>query len=161
MKRALACVEADGREWTRHATRDLCSWGTCLHTVRFYQTPAGREVIKEWLRSFEKPDRAILGYDLKRVQLGFPIGLPLCRSLGGGLWEVRSSLAGNREARMIFFHDAEHQALVVVHGFIKKSQKTPKAEIDVAMRRLKERGLYEAANVRNEVPRSVGPLHAR
>ncbi len=64
-----------------------------MHTVRFYQTPAGRCVIQEWLRSFDKPDRAILGYDLKRVQFGFPMGLPLCRSLGGGLWEVGRALA--------------------------------------------------------------------
>ena len=112
-----------------------------MHTVRFYETPSGRPVILEWLRSFDKPDRAILGFDLKRVQFGFPMGLPLSRSLGGGLWEVRSSLGGNREVRMIFFHDAEHQALVVVHGFIKKSQKTPPADIEIASRRMKERGL--------------------
>lgn len=112
-----------------------------MHTVLFYQTPSGRPVIQEWLRSFDKPDRAILGYDLKRIQIGFPMGLPLCRSLGGGLWEVRSSLGGNREGRMIFFHDAAHEALVVVHGFIKKSQKTPKADIDIAFRRMKERSL--------------------
>ena len=112
-----------------------------MHTVLFYQTPVGRPVISEWLRSFDKPDRAILGFDLKRVQFGFPMGLPLCRSLGGGLWEVRSSLSGNREVRMIFFHDTAHQALVVVHGFIKKSQKTPKADIEIASRRMKERSL--------------------
>jgi phage-related protein len=112
-----------------------------MHTVLFYRTASGRPIIQEWLRDFDKPDRAILGFDLKRVQLGFPMGLPLCRSLGGGLWEVRSSLNGNREARMIFFHDPAHGALVVVHGFIKKSQKTPKAEIDIAMRRMKERSL--------------------
>jgi len=112
-----------------------------MHTVFFYQTPSGRSVIKEWLRSFDKPERAVLGEDLKTLQIGFPMGLPLCRSLGGGLWEVRSSLAGNREARMIFFHDAKAKALVVVHGFLKKSQKTPKAEIDIALRRMKERSL--------------------
>lgn len=112
-----------------------------MHTVLFYRTVTGRDVIKEWLRSFDKPDRAILGYDLKRVQIGFPMGLPLCRSLGGGLWEVRSSLGGNREVRMIFFHDTAHKALVVVHGFLKKSQKTPKAEIDIAVRRMRERSL--------------------
>ena len=112
-----------------------------MHTVHFYQTPTGRPVILEWLRAFDKPDRAILGFDLKRVQLGFPMGLPLCRSLGGGLWEVRSSLSGNREVRMIFFHDAAHRTLVVVHGFIKKSQKTARAEIEIASRRMKERSL--------------------
>lgn len=109
-----------------------------MHTVRFYQTPAGRQVIQEWLRSFDKPDRAILGADLARVQFGFPMGLPLCRSLGGGLWEVRSSLGGNREVRMIFFHEARQKMLVVVHGFIKKTQKTPHADIDIASRRMKE-----------------------
>ncbi len=109
-----------------------------MHTTRFYETPSGRPVILEWLRSFDKPDRAILGFDLERVQLGFPMGLPLCRSLGGGLWEVRSSLGGNREVRMIFFHETEQKMLVVVHGFIKKSQKTPKADIEIASRRMKE-----------------------
>ena len=112
-----------------------------MHTVLFYRTATGRPVIKEWLRSFDKPDRAVLGEDLKTLQIGFPMGLPLCRSLGGGLWEVRSSLAGNREARMIFFHDAKAKALVVVHGFLKKSQKTPKADLDLALRRMKERSL--------------------
>lgn len=112
-----------------------------MHSVYFYQTSNGRPVLLEWLRAFDKSDRAILGFDLKRVQLGFPMGLPLCRSLGGGLWEVRSSLGGNREVRMIFFHDPEHQALVVVHGFVKKSQKTPKSEIDIAIRRMRERSL--------------------
>ena len=109
-----------------------------MHTVLFYRTLAGRDVIRKWLRSFDKPDRAILGYDLKRIQIGFPMGLPLCRSLGGGLWEVRSSLGGNREVRMIFFHDLQAKALVVVHGFLKKSQKTPKADLDLAYRRMKE-----------------------
>lgn len=109
-----------------------------MHTVRFYQTPAGRPVIQEWLRAFDKPDRAILGEDLKRIQFGFPMGLPLCRSLGGGLWEVRSSLGGNREVRMIFFHEPRQKMLVVVHGFIKKTQKTPHADIEIASRRMKE-----------------------
>ena len=109
-----------------------------MHTIRFYETLAGRPVILEWLRSFDKPDRAILGADLARVQFGFPIGLPLCRSLGGGLWEVRSSLGGNREVRMIFFHETRQKMLVVVHGFIKKTQKTPHADIDIASRRMKE-----------------------
>jgi phage-related protein len=109
-----------------------------MHTVLFYRTAAGNDVIKDWLRAFEKPDRAILGEDLKTVQFGFPMGLPLCRSLGQGLWEVRSSLTGNREARMIFYHDSDAEALVVLHGFLKKSQKTPKGEIDLALRRKRE-----------------------
>lgn len=109
-----------------------------MHTVLFYRTAAGNEIIMDWLRSFDKPDRAVLGEDLKTVQFGFPMGLPLCRSLGQGLWEVRSSLTGNREARMIFYHDSDAEALVVLHGFLKKSQKTPKGEIDTALRRKRE-----------------------
>ena len=110
-----------------------------MHSVLFYQTAMGKETIKEWLRSFDKDDRAILGEDLMTVQFGFPMGLPLCRSLGQGLWEVRSTLSdGRREARMIFYQDAQAEALVVLHGFIKKSQKTPKAEIDIALKRKRE-----------------------
>ena len=109
-----------------------------MHTVLFYRTAAGNDVVKDWLRSFEKPDRAILGEDLKTVQFGFPMGLPLCRSLGQGLWEVRSSLTGNREARMIFYHDSDAEALVALHGFLKKSQKTPRPDIELALRRKRE-----------------------
>ena len=109
-----------------------------MHTILFYRTLADRPVVKEWLRAFDKADRAVLGEDLKAIQIGFPMGLPLCRSLGGGLREMRTSLAGNREVRLIFFHDAKAKALVVVHGFIKKSQKTPKADLDLAFRRMKE-----------------------
>ena len=105
----------------------------------FYRTASGNEIIKEWLRSFDRADRAILGEGLLTVQLGFPLGLPLCRSLGQGLWEVRSTLSrGRREARMIFYHDAQAQALVVLHGFIKKSRTTPKADIEIALKRKRE-----------------------
>ena len=112
-----------------------------MFTVRFYETAAGNKVLRDWLRGFAKEDRAVLGEDLKTVQIGFPMGLPLCRSLGNGLWEVRSTLPMMRaEARMIFFQDSSAHALVVVHGFIKKSQKTPKRDIDIALRRKAEVG---------------------
>jgi phage-related protein len=104
----------------------------------FYETRNGRQIVLEWLRSFSREDRAVLGEDLKTVQFGFPMGLPLCRPLGKGLWEVRSTLTKNQEARLIFYHDDDAQALVVLHGFIKKSQKTPKAEIDIALKRKRE-----------------------
>lgn len=109
-----------------------------MHRVLFYETAAGNRVVRNWLKSFSKEDRQTLGEDLKTVQFGFPMGLPLCRSLGNGLWEVRSSLARNIEARMVFYHDSGAQALVVLHGFIKKAQRTPKAEIDLALRRKRE-----------------------
>ncbi|MDR7116867.1 type II toxin-antitoxin system RelE/ParE family toxin [Caulobacter sp. BE254] len=110
-----------------------------MFTVLFYETATGNKVVKDWLRSFAKEDRTVLGEDLKTVQIGFPMGLPLCRALGNGLWEVRSTLPVKRaEARMIFYQDSDAGALVVVHGFIKKAQKTPKRDIDIALRRKRE-----------------------
>lgn len=110
-----------------------------MFDARLYETSAGKKVVRDWLRSFAKEDRAILGEDLKTLQIGFPMGLPLCRSLGAGLWEVRSTLPIMRvEARMIFFQDSRVQTLVIVHGFIKKSQKTPRRDIETALRRKAE-----------------------
>ena len=104
--------------------------------VVFYETPAGREPVREWLRSLNKVDRSAIGADILSVQCGWPLGLPLCRSLGRDLWEVRSTLPSKRIARLIFaFDDGE---LVILNGFIKKTQKTPQDEIDLAHKRLKE-----------------------
>ena len=90
----------------------------------------------DWLRGLSKADRQAIGLDLMRVQFGWPIGRPLVGSLKDGLWEVRSSLRSQRIARLILcFHD---QVLVVLHGFIKKSQKTPEGDLDLARRRRKE-----------------------
>jgi phage-related protein len=81
-------------------------------------------------------DRHCIGHDLAVVQFGWPVGLPLCRALGGGLWEVRSSLPSRRIARVLFFF---HRGQIgVVHGFIKKTQKTPPDDIDLARKRMRE-----------------------
>ncbi len=104
--------------------------------VWFYRTEAGGSPVLDWLRGLDKPDRHAIGLDLMRVQFGWPIGRPLVRSLKDGLWEVRSSLPSQRIARLILcFHD---QMLVVVHGFIKKTQKTPADDLALAKRRMKE-----------------------
>ncbi len=104
--------------------------------VRFYRSSTGREPVLEWLRSLDREDRRAIGLDLMRVQFGWPIGMPLVRSLKDGLWEVRSSLPSRKIARLILcFH---HQTLVVLHGFIKKTQTTPAEELDLAKRRMKE-----------------------
>lgn len=104
--------------------------------VRFYKSSAGREPVLEWLRSLDQEERHTIGLDLMRVQFGWPIGMPLVRSLKDGLWEVRSSLPGQKIARLILcFHE---QTLVVLHGFIKKTRKTPVEELDLAKRRMKE-----------------------
>src|SRR5271168_3627184 len=70
--------------------------------VVFYRTPAGAEVVRDWLRGLAPADRNVVGQDLMRVQFRWPVGMPLCRPLGGGLWEVRSALTSNRIARVLF-----------------------------------------------------------
>lgn len=84
----------------------------------FYRTRAGGDVVLDWLRGSGPKDRAVVGQDLMRVQFRWPIGMPLCRPLGEGLWEVRSNLSGNRIVRVLFcFTEGQ---LVALHGFIKK-----------------------------------------
>jgi phage-related protein len=104
--------------------------------VRFYRTDAGREPVREWLRGLDESDRHAIGIDLTRVQFGWPVGMPLVRSLKDGLWEVRSSLPSQRIARLVLcFHD---ETLIVLHGFIKKTQKTPTDDLALARRRMNE-----------------------
>ena len=92
--------------------------------------------MREWLNELPDADRRIIGRDLSKVQFGWPIGLPVCRPLSGGLWEVRSSLPSKREARVLFgFHDGE---LIALHAFIKKTGKTPPDDLALARQRLKE-----------------------
>jgi phage-related protein len=102
----------------------------------FYAMPSGREPVREWIRSLDRNDRKIVGEDIKDVEFSWPIGMPLCRALGGGLWEVRSSLSQGRIARIIFC--IGHGQMVLLHAFIKKTQKTPAADLALAVRRMKE-----------------------
>ena len=102
----------------------------------FYALPSGREPVRDWPLQLTKEDRAIIGEDIKDVEFSWPIGMPLCRSLDGGLWEVRSSLAQGRIARVLFCVARGRMALP--HGFIKKTQKTPAKDMDLARRRMKE-----------------------
>jgi phage-related protein len=81
-------------------------------------------------------DRNAIGQDLMRVQYRWPVGMPLCRSLGDGLWEVRSDLPSHRIARVLFMVSGER--IVALHGFIKKTQKTPDADLALARRRQRE-----------------------
>lgn len=92
--------------------------------------------MREWLQSFSKKDRKVLGEDIATVEYGWPIGMPLCGSLGDGLWEIRSSLSSKREPRIIFCVMKER--LVLLHGFIKKTEKTPKKDLNLAKKRKKE-----------------------
>lgn len=104
--------------------------------VFFYRTKAGHEPDREWLQELDPQDRKAIGTDLLRVQEQWPIGMPVCRSLGKGLWEVRTNISSNRTARVLFFVDDDR--IGVVHGFVKKTQKTPAADLELAWRRMKE-----------------------
>jgi phage-related protein len=103
--------------------------------AKFFESASGREPVRDWLRELELPARRAIGLDIQRVEYGWPVGMPLCRSLGHGLWEVRSNLPDGRIARVIFGERAG--AMVLLHAFIKKTQKTPPQEIDVALKRWK------------------------
>ena len=102
----------------------------------FWRSASGREPVREWLRDLNPRDRQAIGDDLRKVQFGWPIGMPLVRKLADHLWELRTSLPAKREARLLFTAGETH--IVVLHGFMKKSQKTPTHELDVAQRRLRE-----------------------
>jgi phage-related protein len=104
--------------------------------VVFYRTRSGVEAVRDWLRHLDDGDRNAVGQDLMRVQYRWPVGMPLCRALGEGLWEVRSSLPSNRIARVLF---SVHQGrILALHGFIKKTQKTPDEDLALARRRKRE-----------------------
>jgi phage-related protein len=104
--------------------------------VVFYRTRAGAEVVRNWLRELAEADRNVIGQDLMRVQYRWPVGMPLCRSLGGGLWEVRSDLPSSRIARVLF--SIREGRILVLHGFIKKTPKTPDEEMALARKRDRE-----------------------
>lgn len=97
----------------------------------FFRTEAGGEPVREWLKGLSRDDRKHIGEDVKTVEFGWPIGMPVCRPLGGGVYEVRSTLAQNRIARVLFYIDKKSR-MVLLHGFIKKTQKTPQEDLDLA-----------------------------
>ena len=104
--------------------------------VVFYRTPAGVEVVRDWFRSLDRADRNAVGQDLMRVQYRWPIGMPLCRPMGGGLWEVRSALPSRRIARVLF--SVRQGTILLLHGFIKKTPKTPADILALARKRNRE-----------------------
>jgi len=104
--------------------------------AHFYATAAGREPVRDWLLSLDRADRKIIGEDIATAEFGWPVGMPICRSLGGGLFEIRSNLSGQRIARTIF--GISDERIVLLNGFVKKSRKTPKTELDLARKRMKD-----------------------
>lgn len=104
--------------------------------VYFYATDSGNEPVREWLKKLPKEDKKTIGYDIKTVQYGYPVGMPLTRVLKGtNLEEVRCKIS-NGIARIIFC--VEDNTIILLHAFIKKTQKTPQKELDIAIKRYKE-----------------------
>jgi phage-related protein len=108
---------------------------TPILQVRFYRSASGTEPVRAWLLEQSSAIKKVIGEDIKTVQFGWPLGMPLVRKLEPGLWEVRSDLTKSI-ARILFTTVGNEMALL--HGFIKKSQKTPQLDLDLARRRMKE-----------------------
>jgi len=104
-------------------------------TVVFYKTEGGNEPVREWLKSLKREDRKTIGEDIKTAQFGWPLGMPLVRKLDAGIWEVRSSISQGI-ARVLF--TVEGHTMVLLHSFIKKSQKIPRSELETGRQRLSD-----------------------
>ena len=102
----------------------------------FFRTDSGSEPVREWLLELPKADRRVVGSGLKELEFGWPVGMPLCRAIGGGLFELRVTLPSRRIARvLVCAHDEE---LFGLHGFIKKTQKISDADLKLARKRKRQ-----------------------
>jgi phage-related protein len=104
--------------------------------ARFYETANGKTPVREWLLDLDASDRRSVGKDIAKVEFGWPIGLPSCRPMSDGLFEVRSTLGNGRIGRVLFA--IAGGGMVLLHAFIKKTQATPKNDLDLARKRMKE-----------------------
>ena len=104
-------------------------------TVVFFRTSAGAEPVRKWLQSLPKAHKKTIGEDIKTVQYGWPLGMPLVEKLEPNLWEVRIRLSDGI-ARVLFTVDGG--LMILLHGFLKKSQRIPLPEMDVARARLRQ-----------------------
>ena len=102
----------------------------------FFRTSAGSEPVREWLKALPEAERQAIGKDLLRAQWRWPVGMPLCRPMGNGMWEIRTDLPTKRTARVLLCVYRNH--LVALHGFIKKTRTTPDEDLALARKRLKE-----------------------
>jgi phage-related protein len=104
--------------------------------ARFYETAGWRKPVREWILDLPEADRRTIGKDIQKIEFGWPVGMPYCRALGLGLWEVRSDVSGGRIARVIFCIVSGE--MVMLHGFEKKAQKTLQKDINLAVKRKQE-----------------------
>lgn len=108
----------------------------------FYRTEAESEPLRSWLKAMDPKDRRLVGEDIKTVEFGWPVGMPICRPMGDGLYEVRTRLPGSRMVRVFFYID-RRQRMVLLHGIVKKTRATPDADLDLARQNMRkhEKGL--------------------
>jgi len=97
----------------------------------FFRTEAGREPVRDWVKGLSREDRKRIGEDIKTVEFGWPIGMPVCKPLGDGIYEVRTNLVQNRTARVLFYVSKKGR-MVLLHAFIKKTRRTPDADLEMA-----------------------------
>lgn len=116
-----------------------------LLSVLFFRTDAGREPVRQWLKSLDTTDRKAIGEDIKLVQFRWPLGLPLVRKMEPYLWEIRSTLSKGRIARVLF--TIEESDMILLHGFIKKSQKILPRDLSTARNR---RNLWKSGRGQHE-----------
>jgi len=102
----------------------------------FYRTVDGREPVREWLKELPQGDRRAIGHDMATVEYGWPVGMPVCKPLGHGLWEVRSKLPSRRIARVLF--SITDGRMVLLHAFIKKTQQIPAEDLSLSLKRMRE-----------------------
>jgi phage-related protein len=102
----------------------------------FCSSDTGAEPVREWIKGLDPEDRRIIGTDIRTVEFGWPLGMPVRRPMGNGLFEVRSTITGKRIARILFcIHEG---TMVLLHGFVKKTRKTPDTDLATALKRKKE-----------------------
>ena len=101
----------------------------------FYALDSGKEPVRDWLLKLDGTDRQAIGKDIQKVEFGWPIGMPYCRPLDKGLYEVRSNISSGRIARVLFC--IQKNQMILLHSFIKKTQATPKHEMEIARKRMK------------------------
>ena len=118
---------------TLHAPRDQ---GKRVPAI-FFRTASGGEPVRDWLKSLSQDDKKRIGQDIKTVEFGWPIGMPVCRPLGDGIFEVRTRLVQNRIARVLFYIDRRVR-MVLLHGFIKKTRTTSQADLALARRNMSQ-----------------------
>ena len=105
-------------------------------SVSFFQNDKGKMPVREWILGFSPDDKKIIGEDIKTAEFGWPVGMPVVKPIGDKLYEVRSSLSDGSEARILFTIYKNY--MVLLHGFIKKTQKIQKRELNLARNRMKK-----------------------